>query len=189
MTKKLIIASDLHGSPERTAFLCERVQEHQPDALILLGDLLYHGPRNPLPSGYMPMDAAGLYATLTLPVVAVRGNCDSEADVNALPFPLQEHAWILTDTLQIFACHGHSLPLEPPFKGIPPGTVVLRGHSHIPLAHSVKGVHLWNPGSLTLPKNGFPPSWAMYEGGEFRVMDMSGTVILRHKPAEANTSM
>lgn len=180
--QRLVIASDLHGSVERTAFLCERVRELQPDALVLLGDMLYHGPRNPLPTGYKPMDVAGMLAAVDTPLMAVRGNCDAEVDLVTLSFPVPHSAWLYVDNLRIFACHGHDLPLEPPFDHIAAGTVVLRGHSHVPVGFSMGGVHVWNPGSLSLPKQGYPPSWAVYEQGEFRVMDMQGKTLLTHKP-------
>lgn len=180
--QRFVIASDLHGSVERTAFLCERVRELQPDALILLGDMLYHGPRNPLPDSYKPMDVADLLTEMDTPIIAVRGNCDAEVDLVVLPFPVPRSAWVYADNLRILACHGHDLPIDPPFEHIPAGTVVLRGHSHVPVGFSMGGVHVWNPGSLSLPKRGYPPSWAIYEQGEFRVLDMQGTTILSHKP-------
>lgn len=185
IAQRFVIASDLHGSPECTAFVCDRVRELQVDCLILLGDILYHGPRNPLPGGYKPMDTVSLLAALDTPILAVRGNCDADVDLVVLPFPLPESAWISTDGLRIFACHGHTMPPMPPFGAHPalrPGTVLLRGHTHIPQAQSVGGLHLWNPGSISLPKEGFPPSWGLYEQGEFRVSDMQGNTFLRHKP-------
>ncbi|MEG2172530.1 MAG: phosphodiesterase [Desulfovibrionaceae bacterium] len=185
--QRFVIASDLHGSPERTAFVCERVRELKPDSLILLGDILYHGPRNPLPLGYKPLDTVELLAALDIPIIAVRGNCDAEVDLVVLPFPVQENAWILVDDLRIFACHGHNMPLDPPYPHISQGTVVLRGHTHIPVAHSAGGVHVWNPGSISLPKQGYPPSWACYERGEFRVMDMQGKVFLSHKAGKGSS--
>lgn len=180
--QRFVIASDLHGSPERTAFLCERIRELQPDALILLGDILYHGPRNPLPGSYDTMNTVDLLAGITCPIIAVRGNCDADVDLVVLPFPLQANAWIYADTLRIFACHGHTMPLQPPFPHLKTGTVLLRGHTHVPQAHSEDGIHLWNPGSLSLPKQGYPPSWGLYEQGEFQVLDMQGTPFLRHRP-------
>lgn len=185
MTQRFVIASDLHGSPERTAFLCDRVRELQPDALILLGDLLYHGPRNPLPSSYNTMNTVDLLSGLSSPIIAVRGNCDADVDLVVLPFPLQANAWIYVDALRIFACHGHTMPLQAPFAQLTAGTVLLRGHTHIPQVHTEDGIHLWNPGSLSLPKQGYPPTWGLYEQGEFQVIDMQGNVFLRHRPLAA----
>lgn len=187
ISQRLVIASDIHGSPMRTAFLCDRVRDLQPDALVLLGDILYHGPRNPLPNGYKPMDTVDMLSALDTPIIAVRGNCDADVDSVVLPFPLPQSAWIYVDGLRIFACHGHDLPLDPPYPHITSGTVILRGHTHIPVAHSIGGVHVWNPGSISLPKQGYAPSWAVYEHGEFRVMDMQGTVFLTHKPSNGSS--
>ncbi len=179
---RLLIISDLHGSPERALFLQQKAEELKPDSIVFLGDMLYHGPRNPLPSGYAPADVVKTLANFPAPVIAVRGNCDADVDVMLLPFDLQASACLYIDGLRIIARHGHDLPSEPPFAGIPRGSVLLRGHSHIPLAQTTVGVHQWNPGSPTLPKGGFPPSYGIYEQGEFRVMGLDGNIIMRHTP-------
>lgn len=182
---KLLIASDLHGSLSALQFLFARALDLSPDMIVLLGDLVYHGPRNPLPQGY---DTASILAQMPemmdfrCPVTAVRGNCDAEVDVAHMPFAMPENAWIDTDGLRIFACHGHHIPDHPPIPGISGGTVVLRGHTHIPRGDTENGVHFWNPGSLSLPKGGFPKSFALYEKGVFRVLDTEGREILRHAP-------
>ena len=180
---RLLIASDLHGSLDSLHFLEGRIQALAPDMLVLLGDLVYHGPRNPLPPGYdtpgLLRDMPGLAAMRT-PITAVRGNCDAEVDVTHLPFPMPESAWLDVDGLRIFACHGHHLPEMPPIPGLPLGTVILRGHTHVPRGETAGGLHFWNPGSLSLPKQGFPRSYGLYEDGVFRVLDMEGREILRH---------
>lgn len=182
---RMLIASDLHGSLSSLRFLLDRVQAVAPDMVALLGDLVYHGPRNPLPSGY---DTRGLLGempdltTLPCPVTAVRGNCDAEVDIDLLPFPMPDNAWIDADHLRIFASHGHHLPPNPPFANIPRGSVILRGHTHVPRGETIDGFHIWNPGSLSLPKQGFPRSYAIYENGVFTVLDMDGQEILRHSP-------
>lgn len=180
---RILIASDLHGSHSSLGFLLDRIQALKPDMLTLLGDLVYHGPRNPLPAGY---DTQSMLADINqihgIPVTAVRGNCDAEVDVAHMPFPMPDYAWINTDNLRILACHGHHLPENPPLPGIPEGTVILRGHSHVPRAETVNGFHFWNPGSMSLPKAGFPRSYGLYEDGVFRVLDFDGNEILTHKP-------
>lgn len=180
---KLLIASDVHGSPERAEFLCRKAADWQPDTIILLGDLLYHGPRNPLPHGYLPKDVASILGNLPAPVIAVRGNCDAEVDLKVLPFPMHDTALICADHLHILAVHGQHLPPEPPFgMGLKAGMVLLCGHTHIPMARTVAGIHQWNPGSTSLPKHGWLPSYGLYEDGEFRVMSIEGKEILRHRP-------
>ncbi|MFQ8735352.1 MAG: phosphodiesterase [Bilophila wadsworthia] len=128
---RLLIASDLHGSPEAAAFLRRRCEELLPDMLVLLGDYLYHGPRNPLPSSYGPPSVVSVFADFDTPIVAVRGNCDAEVDLMLLPFAVEDSAVIAADGLRIVAQHGHHLPSCPHSRRAP-GDVVLSGHTHIP---------------------------------------------------------
>ena len=86
------------------------------------------------------------------------------------------------DGLQIFACHGHLIPEHAPIKGLPPKTVILRGHTHVPRGETEDNLHFWNPGSLSLPKEGYPKSYGFYENGMFTVFDINGNKILAHKP-------
>lgn len=185
---RLLIASDLHGSLESLRFLLGKARELQPDLLVLLGDLVYHGPRNPLPESYntptVLKEMADLNA-LPYPITAVRGNCDAEVDLALLPFPVTENAWINADGLRIFASHGHHLPERPPLPGMPQGTVILRGHTHVPRGETLDGLHFWNPGSLSLPKGGSPRSYGLCEDGVFRVLDTHGREVLRHQPGGA----
>ncbi len=170
---RIIIASDLHGSPDSVSFLQNKVKSLKPDLCVLLGDYLYHGPRNPLPNGYTPKDVASMLGQLGVNTLAVRGNCDAEVDQSLLPFPLVDQTWIYADDLAILASHGHRYDFqEPDFANINAGSIILTGHTHVPRAESYKHVNWWNPGSLTLPKQGFPRSYGFYEQGEFRVMDM-----------------
>lgn len=183
---RLLVASDLHGSLSSLRFLLDKAKETAPDMVVLLGDLVYHGPRNPLPGSY---DTGAMLSSmpdimhLPCPVMAVRGNCDAEVDVAHMPFQMPETAWIDADGMGIFACHGHHLPDNPPFQGIAPGTAVLRGHTHIPRGETINGVHIWNPGSLSLPKGGFPKTWGLYENGVFHVFDVNDNLVLEHRPA------
>ena len=182
---RMLIVSDLHGSLSSLQFLLSKAKELAPDRLILLGDLVYHGPRNPLPAGYDTislLDSAPGLNGLPCGVTAVRGNCDSEVDLSLLPFHVAEDAWIAADGLRILATHGHRLPENPPVPGLRQGDVILRGHTHIPRGETLDGLHFWNPGSLSLPKGNFPRSYGLYEDGIFRVLDMDGNEILRHEP-------
>ena len=182
---RLLIASDLHGSLSSLRFLVEKAHEITPDRIVLLGDLVYHGPRNPLPEGYNTqnviqeiMDLVNLPCSLT----AVRGNCDAEVDLAQLPFPVAENAWVDVDNLHIFASHGHRLPERPPVPNMPLGSVILRGHTHIPRGETLDGLHFWNPGSLSLPKHGWPGTYGIYDNGTFTVYDVLGNTVLRHTP-------
>lgn len=175
---RLLIASDVHGAPDSVTRLIALAHELRPEACVLLGDNLYHGPRNPLPHGYLPKDVAQMLRDMPVPIIGIRGNCDAEVDAMLLPFRMAENAWLWADGLRIFALHGHTLPAEPPIKGIAPGTVVLYGHTHVPSARTLHGVHLWNPGSTSLPKEGHPRSYAVYENRTFTVFDWDNTAYM-----------
>lgn len=175
---RLLIASDIHGSASQTGLLKDRAAALNPDMLVLLGDLLYHGPRNPLPCGYAPAEAAALMADFGRPLAAVRGNCDAEVDQLLLPFQLAENAWLLGDGRRIFAIHGHQLDINGGPLKISGAEALLSGHTHIPTAEQRDGIHYWNPGSASLPKGGFPPSFGLYEDGRFQVMSFEGRLLM-----------
>lgn len=183
---RILIASDLHGSLSSLHFLVEKAKELQPDMIVLLGDLVYHGPRNPLPDTYDTRSILHDFETIkSVPstITAVKGNCDAEVDLDHLPFPVTESAWINVDGLNIFASHGHHLPEVPPIPySIPEGSVLLRGHTHIPRGETLRGFHFWNPGSMSLPKAGSKRSYGFYEDGTFYVLGLDGQEILRHTP-------
>ncbi len=183
----MLIASDLHGSLSSLSFLVDKARELKPDMVVLLGDLVYHGPRNPLPEGYDTRSVLENFAHIkdvTGAMTVVRGNCDAEVDITHLPFPVVENAWINVDGLQIFASHGHRLPdvsLMP--YNIPDGAVLLHGHTHIPRGETVHCFHFWNPGSLSLPKGGSERSYALYEERTFTVYTLNGKKVLSHTPS------
>lgn len=177
---RLLIASDIHGSFSSTAVLADMAERIAPDWLILLGDLLYHGPRNPLPEGYDPAKTAQCLNRFSHKIIAVNGNCDAEVDQLLLAFPLApKFSWILAGGVRILASHGHLHgPEDFGSLGLGVGDAFLRGHSHVPEAWTADGVHVWNPGSLSLPKQGFPRSYAVYEDSRFRVLDLDGNTIM-----------
>ena len=174
---RLFIASDLHGSAAQAARLRTEIEKTAPEAVIFLGDLLYHGPRNPLPEKYAPAEAAAILGGLGRPVLAIRGNCDSEVDQLVLPFHLTESAWILAGPWPMLAVHGHELPENGGNLKVPEGLVVLFGHTHLPAAEKRGSNHYWNPGSAALPKDGLPPSYGFYEKGRFEVRSFDGQVL------------
>ncbi len=179
---RILIASDLHGSPESAIFLQNKVKTLQPDLCVLLGDYLYHGPRNPLPLSYTPRDVANMLGDLNVRTLAVRGNCDAEVDESLLPFPLVEQSWIYADGLAILASHGHEYDYPPPdFARVAEGSIILTGHTHVPRAEAYKHIYWWNPGSLTLPKQGYARSYAFYADGEFSVLDMQDNCLLSQR--------
>ena len=179
---KLMIASDIHGCAPACKKLLDIFAASGADRLILLGDLLYHGPRNDLPEGYDPKAVIAMLSEHADRLFCVRGNCDTEVDQMVLPFPiLAETALLFVDGKTWFACHGHRAGANPTandLPSLPAGSVVLSGHTHIPvLETNADGVTLLNPGSTSIPKGGFPASYAVYEDGVFEVVSLKGEPI------------
>ena len=171
---KLMIASDLHGSAYYAKKLLDACYTEQPGKLLLLGDLLYHGPRNALPRDYDCMAAAGLLNGIKDRIIAVRGNCDCEVDQMVLEFPmLADYALVEWEGLPLYATHGHLWNEEhvPPMAA---GTVLLNGHFHVPAANRHDGWHYINPGSTSIPKDGYEGSYLILEGGVFTWKTMDG---------------
>ncbi|AKJ42748.1 phosphodiesterase [Pragia fontium] len=169
---KLMFASDLHGSLSATHQVLERFEHSGAGWLILLGDLLYHGPRNPLPDSYNPAEVALQLNRFADRIVAVRGNCDSEVDQMLLNFPI-EATWqqVLLNERRLFLTHGHHYYPDklPPLRA---GDVFVYGHTHIPQAEKRQDVYLFNPGSASLPKGGYPASFGMLRDGELQVLSL-----------------
>lgn len=187
---RYLIASDIHGALPAAEMLVGRFREEGADRLLLLGDLLYHGPRNPLPEGYAPAQVAKLLNGLADRITAVRGNCDSEVDQMVLNFPcLGDYALVVDERTTLLLTHGH-LDLAAAVAGLPAGSFVLSGHTHvkgigpeaapafakgIAAARDTSGeggagafaapaVTFINPGSVGHPKDG-SASYAIYEHG------------------------
>ena len=160
---KILIASDIHGSAKYCRMLLDRFEEEKAGRLLLLGDLLYHGPRNDLPEGYAPKEVIRLLNEMSDSILCVRGNCDAEVDQMVLRFPiLSETAWICDGACQMVATHGHH-----EIGALPTDCVLLTGHTHVPVAERAEGyVHI-NPGSVTIPKEDSPKSYVLYSDGEF----------------------
>ena len=180
---KLMIASDLHGSAPACRKLLDIFAASGADRLILLGDLLYHGPRNNLPEGYDPKAVIAMLSECADKLFCVRGNCDTEVDQMVLPFPiLAETALLFVDGRTWFAAHGHRAGANPTANDLPKlpaGSVILSGHTHIPvLETNENGILLLNPGSVSIPKGGFAPSYAVYEDGRFAVVSLDGEILL-----------
>ena len=164
---KTIIASDLHGSFYYVNQLIARFYEEKADELILLGDILYHGPRNDLPKEYSPKKVIALLNPLKEKITCVQGNCDAEVDSMVLDFDLlTPYKQIRLDNLTVHLTHGHKNNPEKPLNANA-GEVVLFGHSHIPYDQVIKGVRYINPGSVSIPKNNSAHSFIVYENGNF----------------------
>ena len=173
---KLLFASDIHGSALYCAELCRRIEEENPDKIVLLGDLLYHGPRNDLPKGYAPKKVIALLNGYKERIIAVRGNCDSEVDQMVLQFPcMADYTSILTETAYtLFVTHGHLADHK-----IPDTTnmdAYISGHTHIKQAERKEGVLFINPGSISIPKD-TTHSYALYHEGNFILKELNGALI------------
>lgn len=172
---KLLIASDIHGSAYWCRRLMERIESEQPDRIILLGDLLYHGPRNDLPRDYCPKEVITMLSSLKEKILAVRGNCEAEVDQMVLPFPcMADYAMMEADGLTLYLTHGH---LKNP-DDLPPlqsGAVFLSGHTHVKLDEIRNGIRCLNPGSVSIPKDG-SHSCLICDKGTFRFCTLEETL-------------
>jgi putative phosphoesterase len=169
---KTIIASDLHGSAYYCGLLLKRLEAEKADVLLLLGDTLYHGPRNDLPRDYAPKEVTAMLNGLGLPVYAVRGNCDAEIDQAVLSFPMMaDYSLLFAGRHRVFATHGHVFSPED-HPRLNPGDAFLFGHIHVPVCEERDGILILNPGSVSIPKEESPHSCMSYEGGLFRWINL-----------------
>lgn len=188
---KFVIASDIHGSATWCKKFLEAAEAEQPDRILLLGDVLYHGPRNDLPEGYAPKEVIAMLSPLAEHIVCVRGNCEAEVDQMVLNFPCMADYTIVLDPAstkapdgealeapvqrELFLTHGHvfgagyhnsvdNLPQ------LPTGSILLYGHTHQKVNELVseeRGIWAFNPGSVSIPKDG-THSFGIYEDGALR---------------------
>ncbi len=174
---KYLIASDIHGSAHWLRRLIECYRVENAGCLVLLGDILYHGPRNDLPEGYAPKECISLLNDFADNILCVRGNCDTEVDQMVLSFPIMaDYAVMEMGGTLIYLTHGH-LTL-PPLKNKP---IVLGGHTHVPACED-RGEYVYlNPGSVSLPKEGSAHSYMTLSGGEFINKTMDGDIVFSYK--------
>ncbi len=171
---KLLIASDIHGS----ALYCEKLmnayRSEQADRLLLLGDILYHGPRNNLPEEYDPKAVISMLNSMRNEILCVRGNCDTEVDQMVLNFPiLADYAILSVTDRMIFATHGHNFNCDslPPLKD---GDILLHGHTHIPKCEQKQNFLYLNPGSVSIPKENSAHSYMVLTGNTFQWKSLNG---------------
>ncbi len=171
---RLLFFSDVHGSPGALRRLENHMNQLSPDRLILLGDALYHGPRNPLPSDYNPKEVASILNGWKTRILAIRGNCDSEVDQMMLDFPiLGDYSMLLADGMTFFLTHGHHFSPDNPPPLNESDSVLAYGHTHIPKNERCGGLRIFNPGSVTSPKENNPPTFGWYDSGEgLRILDL-----------------
>ena len=164
---KLVIASDIHGSAYWCGKLMELIEKENPHRIVLLGDLLYHGPRNDLPRDYAPKAVIPMLSRHAGRILAVRGNCEAEVDQMVLPFPcMADYALLEADGIRMYLTHGH-LKNPDNLPPLPEGSVFLSGHTHIKLDEVRSSIRCLNPGSVSIPKDG-SHSCLIFENGSFR---------------------
>ena len=174
---KYMFASDVHGSAYYCRKMLEAFELEKADRLVLLGDLLYHGPRNDLPKEYAPKEVISMLNGMKNKIYAVRGNCEAEVDQMVLEFPVMADYCILAiDGKTLYATHGHVYNTSnlPPMQD---GDVLVHGHTHVLKAEQMEGYIWLNPGSVSIPKEGNPPTYAVLEDGVFRIKELDGNVV------------
>lgn len=176
---KWMIASDLHGSAYWCEKMVERYKEEGADKLLLLGDILYHGPRNDLPQDYAPKKVIEILNGMTEELLCIRGNCDCEVDQMVLKFPiLADYGVLWQEDRMILATHGHVYNKDnvPPMKK---GDILLHGHTHIPATEKFGDYYYINPGSLSIPKAGSEHSYMTLEGKTFTLKNAENGQTIR----------
>lgn len=174
---KFVIASDIHGSAIYCEKLLERFKEEKADRMLLLGDVLYHGPRNDLPDGYAPKKVIEMLNSIKECVTSVAGNCEAPVDQYVLKFPvLAEYALIFHKDIMIYATHGdkNNISFKPP---LPKGSVLLYGHTHVPLNTVSDGIICLNPGSVSIPKEESKRGYMTLDENGFAWKDLDGNLL------------
>lgn len=179
---KLLIASDIHGSAYYCKMLIDAFEREKADRFLLLGDILYHGPRNDLPRDYSPKSVISMLNPLKNKIFCVRGNCDTEVDQMVLDFPvLADYAVIPLDKRIIYATHGH-IYNESKLPPLCQGDILINGHTHIPKYTEYKDYVYMNCGSVSIPKENSPHSYMISENGAFYWKELaSGAVYNQFK--------
>ena len=171
---KWLIASDIHGSAKWAEKLAQRFDESGAERLLLLGDILYHGPRNALPEDYDPQRVAALLNARAEKICCVRGNCDCEVDQMVLDFPITaDYLYLPVGKHICFVTHGHVYSKQR-MPRLAPGDLFLFGHIHVPRCETRDGVTILNPGSVSIPKENSRHSYMTLDGSRFAWYDMDG---------------
>ena len=182
---KIMIASDIHGSSYYCEKMIEAYKEENAEKLLLLGDLLYHGPRNDFPRDYEPKKVIKMLNKMSKDILCVRGNCEAEVDQMVLDFPvLADYCILYVGSRMMFATHGHQFNPE----NLPPlhkGDILLNGHTHVPKcvgygeAGRIDYIYM-NPGSVSIPKENSPESYIIVENNTFTWKDFKGNAYMEY---------
>ena len=171
---KYLVVSDIHGSADWLKKFIKVSKSENPDKIIILGDVYYHGPRNALPDGYSPMAVAEMLNSVADSIVCVKGNCDAEVDQMISKFEMMEKYEEEISYKKFLFVHGHHLD----FQNLPNGyDFIFGGHTHESGITDFGGVVYVNPGSLSIPKNGTTNSYSKIENEKITILDFNGKVI------------
>ena len=178
---KLMIASDIHGSAYYCRKLLEAYDREKAGRMVILGDILYHGPRNDLPKEYAPKEVIAMLNPRKKDLLCVRGNCDTEVDQMVLEFPiLADYGFLYEKGRMIFLTHGHVFN-EKYLPMLGKGDILLHGHTHVPVCREHEDYIYMNPGSVSIPKENSAHSYMTYEDGLFQWKDLDGTVYMEYR--------
>ena len=165
---KYVIASDIHGSAYYCRKLKERYMEEKAQKLILLGDLLYHGARNPLPREYNTLECAEILNSIKTEILCIKGNCDSQVDTLVLEFPVEaDFAYLPVDERTAVFAHGHLTPAI-----LKRGDILFNGHFHVPKIEERENCTYVNCGSVSIPKENSRHSYLVLEGRSLQWKDI-----------------
>lgn len=172
---KLMFASDIHGSAYYCEKMLEALKNEQADRLILLGDLLYHGPRNDLPKDYAPKEVIKMLNENKADLICIRGNCDCDVDQMVLEFPIMAENMVLyVGERMCWLSHGHVT--NPQNNMLKKGDILINGHTHVPAVDTSNDVIYLNPGSVSIPKNDSKHGYMIFENDEFILKSLYGEI-------------
>jgi len=167
---KVLIASDIHGRLLAAQKLVAAIDGFGVDKIVLLGDFLYNGPRNGVPSDYDGMAVANLLNPLADRIIGIRGNCDAKIDQDILSFPLEDRKSFVLNGFTCVLLHGDNI--DPSFVKASKGNIVMSGHTHVPVLEEKSGIVYLNPGSTSFPKGGNPASFALFVDDKLSILEL-----------------
>ncbi len=171
-----LLVSDLHGDFNELEFIIKKFNDLKCEKIICLGDFLYHGPRNDLPLGYNPKKCVELLNKYKDKIIAINGNCDAEVDQMVLDFKLNKELSINLFGHDFYLVHGHHLD---ELKNMSKDTIVLHGHTHIFGVYEKDGITFVNPGSISIPRNGLPKTYALINEEGIKILDKNDNILLK----------
>ena len=173
---KYFIVSDIHGSYKYAKILIDKYNELKCDKILLLGDILYHGPRNDLPEEYNPKEVIKLLNQYQDKIIAIKGNCDAEVDEMVLSFKINNSYDDIINGIKTHLEHGHHLDI---YNG--DAKIILYGHTHIPTLENKNNQTFINPGSISIPKANSSYSYTIWDNNEIIGYDIFNNINFKFK--------